>query len=236
MPSRPDWSEWILRKNSESQQEELKKSEYAILEKARRIKIPFKHKSKVKLIGAPSGKTYHVEETLDPVENDPEILSLRETAKQLPPMLDDKALLTHIQTKMKSHFTSLASRTVGEDLSKWPQFVRDEYKKAIEMRDQAREKVIAARKRLGEREQEILNSQKPPETIVHPKMPFSNIDKFTNDQGFQLRLTDRYDGADSHLYDRYYSGVVDAKNPEGPRITPGDDKPHTPAGTGRYKK
>jgi hypothetical protein len=34
MPSRPNWSEWILQKNNEAQQEELKKSDSVVLEKA----------------------------------------------------------------------------------------------------------------------------------------------------------------------------------------------------------
>jgi hypothetical protein len=228
MPSRPDWSEWILQKNSESQQEELKKSEYAILEKARRIKIPFKHKSKVKLVVATDGKTYHVEETLDPVENDPEILSLRE---QEDIAKDNKSLAGRRLMRLED-----LGATYGRDPSKWPKFFLNEHNTHTDKQNQASMKIDAVRKRLGEREQEILNSQKPPETIFHHEMPFSHIDKFTNDQGFQLRLTNKYDGADSDLYDRYYSGVVDAKHPEGPRITPGDDKPHTPAGTGIYRR
>jgi hypothetical protein len=100
--------------------------------------------------------------------------------------------------------------------------------------NQAFIKLISARKRIDERKQEIFDKKEPPTTILH-QMPFSSIDKLTNKHGFQLRLTDRYDGADSHLYDRYNSGIVDLKHPSGPSIMPGEDKPHTPAGSGRYR-
>ena len=244
MQNRPDWSEWILQKNNEAKQEELRKSNsftknginlikhkifeiLETLEKARKITTPFKHGSKIKLLDSDSDKTYNVEETLDPIENDPEISNLKNEIMHLQMIHNDEK---HAQSRIED----VQRRLFGDNQSKWEKSALDAHKKRGDNSNQAFIKLISARKRIDERKQEIFDKKEPPTTILH-QMPFSSIDKLTNKHGFQLRLTDRYDGADSHLYDRYNSGIVDLKHPSGPSIMPGEDKPHTPAGSGRYR-
>lgn len=69
MSDRPDWSEWILQKNAEAKEEELKKSSYAApheeeLEKGvDREKLPFENGSVIRLKGAIENRGYTVHET-----------------------------------------------------------------------------------------------------------------------------------------------------------------------------
>ena len=59
MPNHPDWSTWILQKNSEAKQEELRKSEFVQLEKAVWEHAPHIKSQDCKCSGASRGDNMH---------------------------------------------------------------------------------------------------------------------------------------------------------------------------------